>query len=957
MVILVDESGRLTIRAVPAPAPADTKTPGSDAGPGSPAGASPEPAVDGRGDEGEIPIVSGIDKLLEEATVNDHYFAEYEPRLFQHDLRKDASPGERLITEHYLLEAPEKKYPHIRVERTYRLAAGVDITEAGERNLVGEAALVADHLLVRLEDHVDAAAFEAGLPDEFEIRKRLGPENLFLVAFPLRDRDSDIKAASILRAGGPGISYVEPDFLRFAGAIPNDSRFGELWGMNSAQDADIDAPEAWDLFMGNGSIVVGIIDTGIDYNHPDLAANIWVNPGEDLNGNGAVEGFELNGIDDDGNGYVDDLRGYDFAYEDSNPMDGNAHGTHVAGTVGGAGNNGLGVAGVAWDVGLAALMVLDDSGSGYTSDIRTAVAYAASKGMRVTNNSYGGGGFSSSMSAAIQSAGQAGMLFVAAAGNDGRNADTFPNYPSGYTHSYIVSVASMTSSGQLSSFSNYGSASVDLGAPGSGILSTVPGGAYANFSGTSMATPHVVGAAALALMFITSLSVDELRIAIFSSVDPAAALAGRCVAGGRLSVNSLLLEADSGVPPLPAAAPPSAYDLWAAFYFGSAVDSNAGSAADPDGDGRTNGEEYLEGTDPTSAHNLITGTPRSWDAAAAGTSDGLVLDSNDRLALRGAVQSVRVTKTGALSGKMTLDGARYSFKGAIAPDGSFAALLTTKSAPARRLELQLLGTDSGFAIGGRIKEASGNDLGEIRLLRAGFDRSDLPPQAGSYTVVFPADSSNWPAGSPGGDGYGTLKVIKGGWVTALGVLGDGAKFSTTAYLSAYGELALYKEVYRTSPARGFAGGFVSFRDVAGTSDLDGTLHWVSHANAKARIYPAGFNLKVPLVGSRYDAPAKGELVLGGLVPGADNAVMAIGGAGMADMQMTTSWNASNRIEDNLQKVRATVSTTTGLMAGSYADKAAGVNVKIGGVAFQKQNIVLGGFVTGGESGYISVAPR
>ena len=222
--------------------------------------------------------------------------------------------------------------------------------------------------------------------------------------------------------------YVEPDYIVTTLAIPNDPSFGQLWGLNNTgqaggtSDADIDAPEAWNLTTGNANLVVGVIDTGVDYTHPDLAGNIWTNPGE-------IAG---DGIDNDLNGFIDDIHGWDFAYGDADPMDVDGHGTHVSGTIAASGNNGTGVTGVAWGAKIMALRFLDDNGSGSTSNAIAAINYATAMGVKITNNSWGGGGFSQALADAIAAANTSGALFIAAAGNDSSNNDTTPSYPASY---------------------------------------------------------------------------------------------------------------------------------------------------------------------------------------------------------------------------------------------------------------------------------------------------------------------------------------------------------------------------------------------------------------------------------------------------------------------------------------------------------------------------------------------
>ena len=340
--------------------------------------------------------------------------------------------------------------------------------------------------------------------------------------------------------------YIEPDYIVKAGAVtpnstlPNDPSFSQLWGLNNTgqsggtPDADIDAPEAWDIQKGNPNLVIGVIDTGVDYNHQDLVGNIWTNPNE-------IAG---DGIDNDSNGYVDDIRGWDFAYGDNDPMDVDGHGTHVSGTIAGKGNNGIGVTGVAWNAKIMPLKFLDDTGSGYISDAIFAIDYATSKGVKLTNNSWVGGGYSQSLYDAINAAGQQGGLFVAAAGNDGVNADVSPMYPAGYNLANIVSVASTTRTDSLSYFSNYGLTSVDLGAPGHEIYSTTPGNTYSTYSGTSMATPHVTGAAALLWSQNPTWTAQQIKTTLMNTGDSLSSLAGKTVSGKRLNIYNALASAN-----------------------------------------------------------------------------------------------------------------------------------------------------------------------------------------------------------------------------------------------------------------------------------------------------------------------------------------------------------------------------------------------------------------------------
>lgn len=273
-------------------------------------------------------------------------------------------------------------------------------------------------------------------------------------------------------AKDPRIVAVEPDYIWHKDATPpNDPYFldGSLWGLDNTTitTADISAPEAWDIttgITGTNGIIVAVIDSGVDYLHDDLAANMWVNPGE-------IAG---DGIDNDGNGYIDDVHGYDFVDYDSDPTDTDGHGTHVAGTIGAVGNNGIGVVGVNWNCRIMACRFLDGSGSGYTSDAILAINYAVANGAKVLNNSWGGGSYSHALYAAIQDAQRRGVLFVAASGNDGSNNDSFPHYPSNYNLDCILSVAATDDEDLIADFSNWGATTVDMFAPGVDIWSTVP---------------------------------------------------------------------------------------------------------------------------------------------------------------------------------------------------------------------------------------------------------------------------------------------------------------------------------------------------------------------------------------------------------------------------------------------------------------------------------------------------
>jgi subtilisin family serine protease len=357
-----------------------------------------------------------------------------------------------------------------------------------------------------------------------------------------------VEDALALYAGAPGVEAAQPNYVyRVSDATPDDPRFAELYGM-----AKISAPAAWGSSTGSRSVVVAVIDTGVRYTHEDLQPNVWTNPGEtgtDAEGRDRA----TNGVDDDSDGFVDDARGWDFANSDADPADDNGHGTHCAGTVGAAGNNSKGVAGVNWQVSLLPVKTHDPAGNSTSAKVVAAFNYVTllrSRGvnLRVTSNSWGGApeaaAYDPALEEAIRAAGDAGILNVFAAGNDNTNTDSQPFYPASYNVPNVVSVAASDQNDNRASFSNYGAASVDLAAPGVSILSTTFGGPadYGAKSGTSMAAPHVAGAAALLAAHNPSLDAASLKATLLNSVDvlpqwsASGATPAKVRTGGRLNV-------------------------------------------------------------------------------------------------------------------------------------------------------------------------------------------------------------------------------------------------------------------------------------------------------------------------------------------------------------------------------------------------------------------------------------
>ena len=403
----------------------------------------------------------------------------------------------------------------------------------------------AGELLVKFRDGVSdaqAAAYIRGLGAQKAdtlVRGRANRGETALVRLPAA---LTIAATVNALSDDRYVEYAEPNWTYQASATSNDPYVtsGQLWGMDGTFGSQ--ASTAWAAGHTDCSgVIIGVIDEGIYFNHEDLSANIWTNPYD-----------PVDGVDNDGNGYVDDVRGWDFDGNSSNVNSGGAnddHGTHVAGTIAGVGGNGKGVAGVCWSgVKMISARFLGRRG-GTTANAIKAVDYfndlKARHGLNIvaTNNSWGGGGFSQGLQDAIGRANTAGILFVAAAGNSAYDNDTTASYPSNYPNANVIAVASITSTGALSSFSQWGKTTVDLGAPGSAIFSTVPksvkGGlvsSYASYSGTSMATPHVTGAAALYASARPGASAADIKAAILGSATPTPSLTDKVVTNGRLNV-------------------------------------------------------------------------------------------------------------------------------------------------------------------------------------------------------------------------------------------------------------------------------------------------------------------------------------------------------------------------------------------------------------------------------------
>ncbi|MCP5007798.1 MAG: S8 family serine peptidase [Planctomycetes bacterium] len=332
----------------------------------------------------------------------------------------------------------------------------------------------------------------------------------------------------------PDVEYAEPNYYQYALITPNDPKYSQQWGLTKIQ-----AETAWDTATDSSNVIVAVIDSGVAYDHPDLKANMWKNPDE-----------TPNGIDDDNNGIIDDIYGvnYNRNTTSGDPMDDHDHGTHVAGIISAVGNNNTGVAGTTWKTQIIALKFLhptpDGRASGSSADAIKAIDYAIKKKADIMNNSWGGGGFSRAIEDAIKRANAQGILFVAAAGNFNIDNDSTPHYPSSYNVDNIVAVMATDSADKRSRWgqngSHWGKESVDLAAPGTAILSTVPNGGYQSFNGTSMATPFVSGAAALLKGKNNQWKAAELKARLMATVDKLSSLKDLCVSEGRLNLAKVI---------------------------------------------------------------------------------------------------------------------------------------------------------------------------------------------------------------------------------------------------------------------------------------------------------------------------------------------------------------------------------------------------------------------------------
>jgi subtilisin family serine protease len=415
-----------------------------------------------------------------------------------------------------------------------------------------------NRVIVRVKPGLDLTALhrQLGTRGRRLFRHAGGQASLELEVIDVPDgRGEEVLAT--LRASGL-VDYAEPDFRMNVMAEPNDFRFqdGSQWNLKNTGiyggtvGADIHAVRAWDLRSSAAGVIVAVVDTGVRQTHEDLRGNLWTNPGE-TGIDAAGHDKATNGIDDDGDGYIDDVHGINAITQTGNPNDDHGHGTHVAGIIGATANNNVGIAGVAWRVQLMALKYLDSTGEGSISDAIECLDYARTHGAKVVNASWGSYQFTSqALRDAIANLRDAGIIFVAACGNSASNNDATPLYPASYEFDNIISVAASTRTDNAAAYSNWGRTTVDLAAPGSPIFSTWNGSDsdYRYNDGTSMAAPHVAGAAALIWSLNPSLTYRQVIADILNNTDPLADFAGKTVTGGRLNL-ALALSAALVPPP------------------------------------------------------------------------------------------------------------------------------------------------------------------------------------------------------------------------------------------------------------------------------------------------------------------------------------------------------------------------------------------------------------------------
>lgn len=479
------------------------------------------------------------------------------------------------------------------------------------------------------------------------------------------------------------VEYAEPNYIVYATLTPNDPNFvnGNLWGPGK-----ISAPSAWDISTGSTAYVAAVIDTGIDYTHSDLSANVWSAPAEyTVN----IAGTSIK--------CPAGSHGFNAITNTCDPMDDEGHGTHVSGTIGAVGNNNIGVTGVNWNTKIIGAKFLDSTGSGYTSNAVNAIDFViqtkqlTGANVRVLSNSWGGGGYDQTLLDEINQANSNGMLFVAAAGNSGKNNNRFAFYPANYAASNVVAVAATDSTDTLASWSNYGSTTVDLAAPGVSILSTIPGPSYAYYSGTSMATPHVSGAALL-ILSECDLNTAQLKTNILDNVDPVSSLVGKTVTGGRLNVNKAIRACSAPATPtttmLSVSPTSSIYGELVTFTATVLPDSATGTVTFYDGGTALGSGTLSSGMASYSTSSLSAGS-HSITATYNGNSNFLTSTSN----------TVSQTVESAPASDFSLSASPTSRSVNPGSGTSYTVSITRSSGFAEAITLRVSGLPEDYALG------------------------------------------------------------------------------------------------------------------------------------------------------------------------------------------------------------------------------------------------------------------
>jgi subtilisin family serine protease len=675
-----------------------------------------------------------------------------------------------------------------------------DATSEGSAAATGAA--VPGELIVGFEPGAAAGARSHALSAAGVTRRRsFGPIDAALVSVAPQRSEQALEA---LRHN-PNVRYAEPNFRLSASALPNDARFGELWGLNnvgqsvngwpSTADADIDAPEAWALATASPSVTVAAIDTGVDFSHEDLGGSataspvMWTNPGETCNG------CSNNGVDDDANGLIDDWRGWDWKNNDNNPADDNGHGTHVTGTIAATGNNGVGVIGVAPGVRVMSLKFLGADGTGDVAGAVAAILYAAAFHAPVLNGSFGGNQHSQALADSIGVADALGSLYVAAAGNSLANTDVSPNFPSVYEISNIVAVAATEGTDGKAWFSSYGAATVDLGAPGQNILSTWLGNTYQYSDGTSMAAPYVSGAVALLKSKFPAATAVGLKALILRSVDVKSSLVGKTRTGGRLNLANAASCSAAPKVWIDAPAPGFAGEVGKPIpvrVIGSICGVPAGASLSVTAGGQpvtlsARGDGLYTGSFTPSTSGGVT-------LVATASAGG----ATDTMSSSGTIQAVYPITPGGPPVTVTTTAANENAKLAFNGEAGKRISLKLSGVTITNTKVSILNPDGSTLVSPTTIGTSGGFIDAKSLATTGSYSILVDPQAsytGSMTLTLydvPPDSGVGAAMNGQPATVTTTTPGQNAWVVFDGVAGHRLSFTVSGVTMASGKVTLYR---------------------------------------------------------------------------------------------------------------------------------------------------------------------